>query len=144
MRDPARPLRFPKDHRLRRRADFVRVQGSSKRTSTPHFLFLLDVSLAGATAPPRIGFVVSKKIGTAVVRNRVKRVAREVFRLSPGFFPDGIDVVVIARGGADALSLAQVQAEWARARAHMQRKAEEIRRGANDAELHAEKPRSKA
>ncbi len=120
----------------------MRVQGSSRRASTPHFLFLLDLTPQrpeGAKTPgecratagsgctgARIGFVVSKKIGTAVVRNRVKRVAREAFRLTPGFLPPGIDVVVIARNGAESLCLADVQAEWTRARGNIQRKAEDL------------------
>ena len=106
----------------------MRVQRSSRRASTPHFLFLLDPNPLGREAAPRVGFVVSKKIGTAVVRNRVKRVAREAFRLTPGFLPSGIDVVVIARNGAESLRLAEVQAEWSRARGNIQRKAEDLLR----------------
>jgi len=122
--------RFLKSQRLRRRADFVRVQGSSKRVSTPHFLFLFDPTPPDThdVESARIGFVVSKKVGCAVVRNRVKRVAREAFRLTPGLFPAGIDVVMIARNGAESLCLSDVQAEWSRARGNIQRKAEELLR----------------
>jgi ribonuclease P protein component len=124
--------RFLKSQRLRRRADFVRVQASSKRVSTPHFLFLFDPTPAHThdVASARIGFVVSKKVGCAVVRNRVKRVAREAFRLTPGLFPAGIDVVMIARNGSESLGLAEVQAEWSRARGNILRKAEELLRTA--------------
>lgn len=102
------------------------MQGSSKRASTPHFLFLLDLCPLGRDALARIGFVVSKKVGGAVVRNRVKRVGREAFRLTPGLFPAGVDIVVIARNGAESLRLVDVQAEWGRARGNIQRKAEEL------------------
>jgi ribonuclease P protein component len=99
--------------------------------SAAHFLFLLDLNpmgrnAAGSSPAARIGFVVSKKIGTAVVRNRVKRVAREAFRLTPGLFPAGVDVVVIARNGSESLSLADVQAEWTRVRGHLQRKSDDL------------------
>ena len=64
----------------------------------------------------RVGFVVTKKIGNAVQRNRIKRVCRECFRMWPDLVPDGIDLVVIARSGADELGLAEVRSEWERAR----------------------------
>ena len=71
---------------------------------------------APASLPSRLGVVATRKIGNATKRNRIKRVCRECFRLWPGFVPDGIDLVVIAREGADALPLARVREEWERAR----------------------------
>lgn len=45
----------------------------------------------------RIGFSVSKKIGKAVVRNKVKRRLREVCRLNEKIFPQGFDLIIVAR-----------------------------------------------
>ena len=117
-------LRFPKTKRLRRRADFVRVQGSSARVTTPHFVFLLDAGLP--SAPARIGIVTSKKLGGAVVRNRVKRLCREAFRAHADWFPAGLDLVVIARPRAHELGLADVVAEWSRVRSSIAKRAAEI------------------
>lgn len=67
-------------------------------------------------APSRLGVVATRKVGHAAQRNRIKRLCRECFRTWPGFVPDGIDLVVIARAGAHELSLDEVRREWSRAR----------------------------
>lgn len=116
---PAVPATFGRDRRIRKRADFLRVQSQGQRASTPHFTLLVapsSVSSEGVEGPSRLGIVVTKKIGNAVARNRVKRVCRECFRQWPGFVPDGIDLVVIAKEGAPELGLAAVREEWERAR----------------------------
>jgi len=45
----------------------------------------------------RIGFSVSKKIGKAVMRNKIKRRLREVCRLNESIFPIGLDLIIVAR-----------------------------------------------
>jgi len=54
---------------------------------------------ARAGQPPRVGFVVSKAVGNAVVRNRTKRVLRSLMTARVAQLPDGVDVVV--RANAD-------------------------------------------
>lgn len=49
---------------------------------------------------PRLGLVVSKKVGNAVARNRWKRVLREAFRLQQDELPQSLDLVVLPRGSA--------------------------------------------
>lgn len=114
-------LSFGKERRIRRRSDFLRVQAVGQRTSTAHFVMLVAAresteSGAERAACARVGFVVTRKVGNAVQRNRIKRVCRECFRTWPDLVPDGIDLVVIARSRADELGLADVRAEWERAR----------------------------
>ena len=62
---------------------------------------------------------VTKRVGNAAQRNRVKRLVREVFRRNRHMFPEGCDVVVIAKSGAPALGYEDVRAELARARRRM-------------------------
>jgi ribonuclease P protein component len=102
---------FGPDRRLRRHSEFARAQRGGRRVGTPHFTLLVS---AQATPPraARLGVVVTRKLGTAVRRNRVKRLCRECFRTWPDLLPEGVDLVVIARPGADELGLAEVRAEW--------------------------------
>lgn len=92
----------------------MRVQAHGERATSRHFVLLVAAGVAGM--PSRLGIVATRKVGNATVRNRIKRLCRECFRLWPDFVPDGIDLVVIARDGAGELDLGRVRTEWARAR----------------------------
>jgi ribonuclease P protein component len=76
-------------------------------------------------APSRIGFIVTRKIGVAVVRNRIKRICRECFRAWPGLLPRGVDLVVVAKQGAETIGLEGVRAEWSGVSHLLRRRAEE-------------------
>ena len=60
---------------------------------------------------PRLGLTVSRRVGNAVVRNRVKRRAREWFRTSRERLAPGRDLVIIARAGAGGLETREIFAE---------------------------------
>jgi len=105
------PLAFGRDRRLRAHGEFVRAQRSGRRVDTQHFTLLVAVQ-PPPPRPSRLGLVVGRKVGTAVRRNRVKRLCRECFRTWPGLLPEGVDLVVIAREGAHVLGLDEVRAEW--------------------------------
>ena len=81
---------------------------------TRHFIFVLARREAGAGhfQGARLGTVVSKKVGNAVVRNRVKRLVREAFRATRAQFGDFVDVVVIARSTEAGWRLSDVVSEW--------------------------------
>jgi ribonuclease P protein component len=120
---------FGADRRLRRHVEFVRAQRTGRRVGTAHFTLLVAPQPRGsdgdAPASPRLGIVAARKIGGAVVRNRVKRLCRECFRLWPDLLPLGVDLVVIARPGAHELGLAGVRAEWRGVEALLKKRARE-------------------
>lgn len=96
--------RFPKAHRLRKRRDYVAVQRGG-RAVHGSYVIVASARASDPTAPGRVGFTVSKKVGNAVVRNRVKRWLREYARAHrAALVPDGHDVVVIAKPSAGALT----------------------------------------
>ncbi len=105
---------LPKQSRVRRRNDYKRIQEAGIRLQARHFTFVLAKSpdSAGPNQGARLGTVVSRKIGNAVVRNRVKRLVREAFRATRVMFGDGVDVVVIARSTEPQLGLNDVISEW--------------------------------
>lgn len=95
-----------KGHKLQRNRDFRIV--FHRGQSVANRFFVLYVSKKEQALVTRIGFSVSKKVGNAVVRNRVKRLLREVMRKQLSRFGTGHDVVVIARKEASGLSYEEV------------------------------------
>ena len=115
---------FGRERRIRKRADFLRVQKDGAAVRTPHFVLL--VARRADDGPARLGIVTTRKIGVAVVRNRIKRLCRESFRLTPEMLPKNIDLVVIAKEGAGTLKLQDVRDEWARAGAKLRSQCEKV------------------
>jgi ribonuclease P protein component len=86
--------RFPKSARLLSPREFDRV--FSRRCAMSDERIVLHAT-AGLSDEPRLGLVVSRKVGNAVVRNRWKRILREAFRLTRAELPN-LDFAVIPRG----------------------------------------------
>ncbi|OKH99938.1 ribonuclease P protein component [Streptomyces sp. CB02923] len=97
---------LPSEHRLRRREDFATAVRRGRRAGRPLLVVHLrsgvtDPHAAGENPPPaRAGFVVSKAIGGAVVRNKVKRRLRHLVHDRLDRLPAGSLVVVRALPGA--------------------------------------------
>jgi ribonuclease P protein component len=99
--------RLPRDARVRLRKEYLAIQNGGRRVAGPNLLLF---ALSGAG---RIGITVSRKVGGAVLRNRVKRWIRECYRRRRPEFPLGLDLVVVARPAAAAASHAVVCKELA-------------------------------
>ena len=67
------------------------------RTSGQANAYLVLYARRNRTATNRVGITVSKKLGKAHIRNRVRRRLREVYRLNEARFASGWDIVVVAR-----------------------------------------------
>ena len=89
---------FPKLHRLTTEGQFKRV--FAHRTSAANSVIVVYGAPNGLPFC-RLGLVVSRKIGGAVVRNRWKRLIREAFRQQHKQLPTGLDLVVLPRAGSE-------------------------------------------
>src|SRR5579859_3647798 len=85
---------LPSEHRLRQARDFARVRKKGRAWS--HSLLILTAVPNGG-AVTRVGFSVSKRVGKAHVRNRVRRLLREAVRQELPAIVPGYDVVIISR-----------------------------------------------
>ena len=84
--------------RLKQRADFLAAAGGAKVATAA---FVLQGRERGDGGPPRVGFTVSRKVGTAVERNRVRRRLREIVRCAAGAeLQSGRDYVLVGRRSA--------------------------------------------
>jgi ribonuclease P protein component len=84
--------------RLRQRADFL-AAASGRKIATA--AFVLQARVRAATGPVRVGFTVSKKVGTAVERNRVRRRLKDLIkRTAEGRLLCGHDYVLVGRRAA--------------------------------------------
>ena len=95
-------VRAPSRGRLSRSAEFERVYRHGRSTANRHLVLYTFPN--PTTERPRLGLSVSRKVGGAVERNRVKRLLREAFAHTEANLRAGQDVVVAARPGAGELA----------------------------------------
>lgn len=111
MPETGKPLRAA-PARLRKRAEFLAVRRGEKRRGR---LFLLEVLERGDSAAARVGFTVTKKVGNAVVRNRVRRRLKEAVRgLAAGDMQPGNDYVIVGRQEILTAPFSDIGAELSR------------------------------
>ncbi|HEY4427225.1 MAG TPA: ribonuclease P protein component [Solirubrobacteraceae bacterium] len=87
--------RTPNSARLSRSAEFERVYRRGRSTANRHLVLYTFPN--PSTETPRLGLSVSRKVGGAVDRNRIKRLLREAFAQIAVDMAGGHDVVVVAR-----------------------------------------------
>ncbi|GBC63804.1 ribonuclease P protein component [Desulfonema ishimotonii] len=92
---------FPKADRILRRSEFLRLSRSGKKLHSRYFIANI---LPGKSDRTRLGITVTKKVGNAVTRNRLKRLSREFFRLNRQNITGNRDISIIVKKQAAALS----------------------------------------
>ena len=104
----ARAESFGRNRRLLRRADYLETYSAGLRHAGRWLVFFVR---PGAGQGARLGVTITKKTGSAVVRNRLRRRLRELFRRS-GLFTAPVDVVVNVRPGAERADFAGAVARF--------------------------------
>lgn len=109
MREPvtAQDARLRRVERVRRRPEYEAIYEQGRRQSGRLMTVFLRANPLGR---PRLGIAATRKLGGAVVRNRAKRLVREVFRRNKP--PGGLDVVVIPRREMIGADYAHVEAAF--------------------------------
>jgi ribonuclease P protein component len=92
-------------HRLTSRADFERVSTAGRRISCPQLVLTYATGMAGT---PRIGFSIGRRLGAAVVRNRLRRRLREAIRPLLDDLP-AADLVIAPRSSALSATSAELR-----------------------------------
>lgn len=102
-----------KKDKILRRYEYKEIYSKGKKILVEG-LFIVYI-LKRDNGPPRMGITVTKKIGGAVVRNRIKRIFREVFRLNKGSIIEGIDIVIVARKGLEKVGYMVIEESFLKA-----------------------------
>ena len=97
---------WKQEYRIKRTLEFRSLQKSGRKWKTENFLFIYKSS---ALEHSRIGLVVSKKVGCAVVRNKVKRRLREAARYNYFQLKQKADVVIIAFSSSSKVTFEQLE-----------------------------------
>jgi len=100
-----RSFSFSKADRILKRNEFLRVSVVGEKLHDRHFLATFR---PGRLERTRLGITITKKVGHAATRNRIKRFIREFFRLNRHNFTGNWDINIIAKKKAAELSSSQV------------------------------------
>ena len=103
---------FPQEVRIVRSIDYREIYKAGRKIHSKKFVLFGRMNAIGHS---RLGITVSKKVGGAVVRNRVKRLFREVFRRSLREIPNHFDIVVNAKTDCAGASYMELRDEFVNA-----------------------------
>lgn len=107
-----RTLTFGKDKRLTSATEFARVRETGRVYRGD--LLTIGMTIDEETSGFRTGFITSRKVGAAVVRNRIRRRLREIVRKHQLELRSGVSIVMIARPAAARSSYGALEHEWLR------------------------------
>lgn len=113
-----RRFRFSRALRVRRQLDFQRTMRCGLRAGDAR---LVMTARRNGLPHARLGLAVGRRFGSAVQRNRAKRLVREAFRLIRHELPSGLDLICTPRAGV-TLTLAQCQASLRQLAARLDRR----------------------
>ncbi len=91
---------------LKKNRDFQYVYKNGSSCANKYLVMYVMENHQGGN---RLGISVSKKVGNSVVRHRITRLIRESYRLHEKVFNSGLDIVVIARISAAAVSYKEIE-----------------------------------
>lgn len=101
---------FPRSEHLKKKWEFLRVYTEKEKYSGN----LLILRVLRNQSDRKAGIIVSRKIGIAVKRNRIKRLIREAYRLNKNLLPPGIHLVITAKSDFSDLKCVTVEEELIR------------------------------
>lgn len=107
-------MRFRSHQHLRRSRDFQTVRAKGRRIQCGVFLFTAapQTSDSGVSLAPRLGVITSRRAGNAVVRNRLRRLVREIFRAHQTELRPDVDIVLVMRPGAARLTFQELETRF--------------------------------
>jgi ribonuclease P protein component len=103
---------------LRARRQFLEIYAKGRRVSSSSITLF---ALPGTHECCRLGITVTRKVGGAVVRNRVKRVLRDVFRRHRTELRPGLDLVINAHRSITERTTSEIEQDFLRGVARLQR-----------------------
>jgi ribonuclease P protein component len=103
--------KFRKADRILNRGHFRSVYESGRRVVAKYFTGFV---LANSLGRPRIGITTTRKIGSSVMRNRARRLLREVFRKNKWRIPRGVDIVINVKSDLADASYQELESDFIR------------------------------
>jgi len=111
MVDGKGSFRFRRKERMAHPQDFKRVMKTGRKLTSRNFIIFVKEN---EKEFHRLGVVVSKEVGSATYRNKIKRVCREFFRLHKGRIRGSADIVILAKKGCSVKKYLEVKEELGR------------------------------
>ena len=99
-------MKYRNSQSLKSNYDFQTVYRKGKSYANKYLVMYV---LENSEGMNRLGISVSKKVGNSVVRHRITRLVRESYRLHENIFNSGLDIVVIARNSASAITYQETE-----------------------------------